>query len=118
MPYREEVLELLRTTPEAERGHALWGLKWGVPYTYLYKHTFPKLRGATMVSLLPGTAADEVGEIINRAIVLIQKGDYAAARDTLLPYTDDPRATFPFAIACAMSGDFDMLSILTNMETE
>lgn len=118
MPYREEVLELLRTTPEAERGHALWGLKWGVPYTYLYKHTFPKLRGATMVSLLPGTAADEVGEIINRAIVLIRKGDYAAARDTLLPYTDDPRATFPFAIACAMSGDFDMLSILTNMETE
>lgn len=118
MPYRKDVLKLLQTTPETERGYALWKLKWGEPYWYIYKHIFPKLRGATMISLLPGTAADEVGEIINRAIVLIQKGDYAAARDTLLPYTDDPRATFPFAIACAMSGDFDMLSILTNMETE
>lgn len=118
MPYREEVLELLRTTPEAERGHALWGLKWGVPYTYLYKHTFPKLRGATLVSLLPGTAADEVGGTINQAIALIYQGEYTQARDLLLPLTDDSRATFPLAIACAMSGDFDMLSILLDTEVE
>lgn len=114
MPYREEVLELLRTTPEAERRHALWALKWGVPYTYLYKHTFPKLRGATMVSLLPGTAPDTVGQDINQAIELIRKGEYASARNMLLPYAEDPRATFPFAIACAMSGDFNMLSILSS----
>ena len=57
VPYRDEVLELLRTTSEfvslqdgkivENRYKALLAFKGGVPYRYIYRTIFPKLRYAS-----------------------------------------------------------------------
>ena len=61
VPYREEVLELLRTTPVwvfdddnrvvGGRKKSLMELRGGVPYRWLYTNIFPALRNAVAVSL-------------------------------------------------------------------
>lgn len=61
VPYREEVLELLRTTPVwvfdddnrvvGGRKKSLMELRGGVPYRWLYANIFPALRNAVAVSL-------------------------------------------------------------------
>ncbi len=61
VPYREEVLELLRTTPVwvfdddnrvvGGRKKSLMELREGVPYRWLYTNIFPALRNAVAVSL-------------------------------------------------------------------
>lgn len=61
IPYREEVLELLRTTPVwvfdddnrvvGGRKKSLMELRGGVPYRWLYTNIFPALRNAVAVSL-------------------------------------------------------------------
>ena len=56
VPYRDEVLEILRTTPETvvvngiehqERQKTLQKLRRGVPYRYLFKELYPKMRYAS-----------------------------------------------------------------------
>lgn len=61
VPYREEVIELLRTTPVwvfdddncvvGGRKKSLMELRGGVPYRWLYINIFPALRNAVAVSL-------------------------------------------------------------------
>ena len=61
VPYREEVLDLLRTTPVwvfdddnrvvGGRKKSLMELRGGVPYRWLYTNIFPALRNAVAVSL-------------------------------------------------------------------
>ena len=61
VPYREEVLELLRTTPVwvfdddnrvvGGRKKSLMELRGGVPYRWLYTNIFPTLRNAVAVSI-------------------------------------------------------------------
>lgn len=61
VPYREEVLQLLRTTPVwvfdensrvvGGRKKSLMELRGGVPYRWLYDNIFPTLRNAVAVSL-------------------------------------------------------------------
>lgn len=61
IPYREEVLELLRTTPVwvfdddnrvvGGRKKSLMELRGGVPYRWLFTNIFPALRNAVAVSL-------------------------------------------------------------------
>lgn len=81
VPYREEVLELLRTTPVwvfdddnrvvGGRKKSLMELRGGVPYRWLYTNIFPALRNAVAVSLFvkqpdataePAAAAPEKNE--------------------------------------------------------
>lgn len=81
VPYREEVLELLRTTPVwvfdddnrvvGGRKKSLMELRGGVPYRWLYSNIFPALRNAVAVSLFvkqpdataePAAAAPEKNE--------------------------------------------------------
>lgn len=81
VPYREEVLELLRTTPVwvfdddnrvvGGRKKSLMELRGGVPYRWLYTNIFPALRNAVAVSLFvkqpdataePAAAAPESSE--------------------------------------------------------
>lgn len=81
IPYREEVLELLRTTPVwvfdddnrvvGGRKKSLMELRGGVPYRWLFTNIFPALRNAVAVSLFvkqpdaiaePASAAPEKNE--------------------------------------------------------
>lgn len=75
VPYREEVLELLRTTPVwvfdddnrvvGGRKKSLMELRGGVPYRWLYTNIFPALRNAVAVSLFvkqPDTTAEPAPE--------------------------------------------------------
>ena len=81
VPYREDVLELLRTTPVwvfdddnrvvGGRKKSLMELRGGVPYRWLYTNIFPALRNAVAVSLFvkqpdataePAAAAPEKNE--------------------------------------------------------
>lgn len=81
VPYREDVLELLRTTPVwvfdennrvvGGRKKSLMELREGVPYRWLYTNIFPALRNAVAVSLFvkqpdataePAAAAPEKNE--------------------------------------------------------
>ena len=110
MEYRTHTLRLLDETPEQERFHALWALKWGVPYTYAYKHFFPRLRNAAVVSIVP-ECGDAAGETVSAAVARIAAGDYAGARELLMPLSDDPRAVLPLAVGCALAGDMENAKI-------
>ena len=112
MEYRTHTLRLLDETPEQERFHALWALKWGVPYTYVYKNFFPRLRNAAVVSVVP-ECGDTAGEVLSAAVARIAAGDYAGARELLMPLSDDPRAVLPLAVGCALAGDMENAKIYT-----
>lgn len=68
MKYRRQTMELLDTTPAEKRMDALWGLKWGVPYTYVQRYLLPRLRSASIVVSGGGAAlGDDAGEAIAAA---------------------------------------------------
>lgn len=106
MKYRRQTLELLDKTPAEKRMDALWGLKWGVPYTYVQRHLLPRLRSASIV-VSGGSVAlgDDAGEAIAAAIGKIAAGDYAGAMRLLEPRAEDPRAALPLAVSRALTGD-------------
>lgn len=98
MKYRRQTMELLDTTPAEKRMDALWGLKWGVPYTYVQRYLLPRLRSASIVVSGGGAAlGDDAGEAIAAAVRKIAAGDYAGALSLLEPWAGDPRAA---AAAC------------------
>lgn len=69
MKYRRQTMELLDTTPAEKRMDALWGLKWGVPYTYVQRYLLPRLRSASIVVSGGGAAlGDDAGEAIAAAV--------------------------------------------------
>ena len=108
MKYRRQTMELLDTTPAEKRMDALWGLKWGVPYTYVQRYLLPRLRSASIVVSGGGAAlGDDAGEAIAAAVRKIAAGDYAGALSLLEPWAGDPRAALPLAVSRALTGDAD-----------
>lgn len=108
MKYRRQTLELLDKTPAEKRMDALWGLKWGVPYTYVERHLLPRLRSASVVVSGGGVAfGDDAGEAIVAAMQKIAAGDYAGALPLLEPWAGDSRAALPLAVSRALTGDAD-----------
>lgn len=108
MKYRRQALELLDKTPAEKRMDALWGLKWGVPYTYVQRHLLPRLRSASIVVSGGGAVlGDDAGEVIAAAVCKIAAGDYAGALSLLEPRAGDPRAALPLAVSRALTGDAD-----------
>lgn len=108
MKYRRQTLELLDKTPAGKRMDALWGLKWGVPYTYVQRHLLPRLRSASVVVSGGGAVlGDDAGEAIAAATQKIAAGDYAGALSLLEPRAGDPRAALPLAVSRALTGDAD-----------
>lgn len=103
MPYRDESLTVIANTSERNRIHKLWGLKWGVPYTYLMKHIFPQLR-TCHITIYPSKELDANGKTINQAIDLINEGAYVKALELLYPLQEDTRAEIPLSIAKVMNG--------------
>lgn len=108
MKYRRQTMELLDTTPAEKRMDALWGLKWGVPYTYVQRYLLPRLRSASIVVSGGGAAlGDDAEEAIAAAVRKIAAGDYAGALSLLEPWAGDPRAALPLAVSRALTGDAD-----------
>ena len=87
-------------TPENERAHALWKLKWGHPYKYIYENFFPLLRGSALVTISPGT---KTADTVNRAIGLIAAGQYGQALSLLETVAHDPSAAPALEICRAIT---------------
>ena len=100
MEYHAEVLRVLDNTPENERAHALWKLKWGHPYKYIYENFFPLLRGSALVTISPGT---KTADTVNRAIGLIAAGQYGQALSLLETVAHDPSAAPALEICRAIT---------------
>lgn len=110
--YRKEALAVLDTTPEVQRMARLKAIKWQRPYWYAYKHLFPQLRCATVLTMTLGAGdCDEAGGAIAAATQKIDAGDYAGALLLLEPWAGDPRAVLPLAVSYALTGDMDNAKI-------
>ena len=98
VPYKEEVLDILRNTPErvtrngkvvSERQRQLERLRKGVPYVYIYKNIYPKLRYAaayTDIFIVPelkitSTDLDTFGAEGGAGVITYQREE----RDSALP---------------------------------
>ena len=84
MPYKQEVLNIInRNSIFNGREKKLMDLARGVPYKYMHKHFFPKLRSASYLQLFYKVALTDSLTSEQAAIDLITQGYYEEALELL-----------------------------------
>ncbi len=99
MPYKNEVLYIIDHVPaeidyvkNTSRKKQLMDLAGGVPYNYMSRAFFSKLRNACYISIYYNTVNDAVADVINSAILLLRDKKFDKALELLLPVQQDSRA--------------------------
>lgn len=109
---KQQVLDIIDHTPDAaEREHRLLALDDGTAYAYVKNHLLPGLRDAVYVQLHYTDLSDPNRTQLNRAIELMNRGDYAAALAMLQELPADARSTHLRGI-CRLLGDATLASLL------
>lgn len=119
MKYKQEVLDIINTVPvEKGRETELMKLKGGVPYKYMMKHMFPKLRSAGYIRIFYESQPTEEFLATNSAIDRYNGRDYQAALDGLEGAKSTATTQEIRGVCHMMLGDYDMAEKVLNEATE
>ena len=91
MNHKEQVLDILKNTPEKDRNNRLRALNGGVPYQSLLNVFYPKLRDACYINVWYVENPDINADIINEAVSKIKVQQYNEALSLLSPIDKDAR---------------------------
>lgn len=109
---KQQLLNIIDHTPDtAERERRLLVLDGGTGYAYIKNHLLPGLRDGVYVQLHYTDLTNPDRTQLNRAIELMNAGDYAAALAMLQELPADGRSTHLSGI-CRLLGDATLASLL------
>lgn len=117
IPYKQQILDVIDRVPvwdsrtQTGRMGTLWKIGKEVPYRYMLKYMFPKLRNATYIKIYFETQPDPASSTIDQAIRLIAERRYDQALPLLESIKGDPRAWIPLGACYAMTGRHTEASI-------
>ena len=114
MPYKKEVLYIIDNVPEeinyvknTSRKKQLMDLASGVPFNYMRKVFFEKLRNACYISVYYDIANDTIADTINGAIPFIRSHNFGKALEMLLPVKDDSRSWNLIGVCYLLTGKYE-----------
>ena len=108
--HKQEILDVIDRVPvwdsrtQTGRMGSLWKIGKEVPYRYMLKYMFPRLRNATYIKIYIETQPDPASSTIDQAIRLIAERRYDQALPLLESIQGDPRAWIPLGACYAMTG--------------
>lgn len=109
---KQQMLAIIDHTPDAsERERRLLALDGGTAYAYVKTHLLPGLRDAVYVQLHYTDLGHPDRTQLNRAIELMNRGDYAAALALLQDLPADGRSTHLWGI-CRLMNDATLAALL------
>lgn len=103
--FKEQILDIITNTPEAQRNAKLRALAGGRPYQSMVDLLYPQLRDACYINIWYNEVSDPNVQTINKAITALKEGKYQQSFDILQPISYDVRTWNPIGVCYELMGN-------------